>query len=97
MVYGLDDRGFESRQELGVFIFTIASRLALGSTQLPIQWVPGSLSLGVKRTGSGAILPLPQYAFLACAQLKHRDDKLRLTGEMANDVAHISKGRFYLC
>jgi hypothetical protein len=24
--YGLDDRGFESRQELGIFFFTTASR-----------------------------------------------------------------------
>jgi len=43
--YGLDDRG--SR-------FTTASRLVLGPTQLPIQGVPGALSLGVKQPGSEA-------------------------------------------
>jgi hypothetical protein len=34
------------RRELGIFLFTTASRTALGPTQLPIQWVPGALSLG---------------------------------------------------
>jgi hypothetical protein len=33
----LDDRGFDSRQGLGIFLFTTASRSALGSTQPPIQ------------------------------------------------------------
>jgi hypothetical protein len=46
--YGLDDRGFESRQGLGIFLFTTASRLALGPTQPPIQLVQGALSLGIK-------------------------------------------------
>jgi hypothetical protein len=31
------------------FLFTTSSRLALGSTQPSIQWVPGVLSPGVKR------------------------------------------------
>jgi hypothetical protein len=30
--YGLDDRGFESRQGLGIFLFTIVSRLDLWPT-----------------------------------------------------------------
>jgi hypothetical protein len=30
---------------------TTASRMALGPTQPPLQWVPGALSLGVKRPG----------------------------------------------
>jgi hypothetical protein len=47
--YGLDDRGFESREELGIFLFTTVSRPTQGPTQPPIQWVPGILSLGVKR------------------------------------------------
>jgi hypothetical protein len=41
--------GFESRQGLGVFLFTTASSTALGPTQPPIQCVPGALSLGVKQ------------------------------------------------
>jgi hypothetical protein len=36
------------------FIFTTASRMALGPTQPPIQWVHGVLSLGVKRPGREA-------------------------------------------
>jgi hypothetical protein len=52
--YGLDDRGFESRQGLGILLYTSASRLALGPTQPPIQWVSRSLSLGVKRPGREA-------------------------------------------
>jgi hypothetical protein len=41
--------GFDFRQRLGIFLFTTASRTALGPTQPPIQWVQGSLSLGVKQ------------------------------------------------
>jgi hypothetical protein len=50
--YGLDGvQGFDSRRELGISLFTTASKTALGPTQPPIQWVPGALSLGVKRPG----------------------------------------------
>jgi hypothetical protein len=45
----MDERGFDSRQELGIFLFTTASRPALESTQPLIQWVAGVISLGVKR------------------------------------------------
>jgi hypothetical protein len=34
--------------------FTTASKPALGPTELPIQWIPGALSLGVKRPGREA-------------------------------------------
>jgi hypothetical protein len=56
--------------------------------QPPIQWVPGALSLEVKRPGreadhspstsaevkkvSGAIPPLPQYAFMGWCSVKAR-------------------------
>jgi hypothetical protein len=76
--------GFDSRRGLGIFLFTTASRTALGPTQ-PIPWVPGSLSLGVKLPGReadhspqssakvkmrGAIFPLPKYAFMAWCSVK---------------------------
>jgi hypothetical protein len=35
--YGLDDRGLDSRQGLGIFVFTTASIQALGPTQTLIQ------------------------------------------------------------
>jgi hypothetical protein len=52
--YGLDDRGFDSRQELGIILFTTVSRPALGPTHPPIQWVSGALSLVLKRPGREA-------------------------------------------
>jgi hypothetical protein len=53
---GLDGRvlGFDSRRRLVIFLFTTASRPALGPTQPPIQWVAGALSLGLKRPGREA-------------------------------------------
>jgi hypothetical protein len=41
--------GFDSRRGLGIFFFTTVPRTALGLTQPPVQWVPGVISLGVKR------------------------------------------------
>jgi hypothetical protein len=40
--------GLDSRRGLGIFLFTTASRTALGPTQPPIQCVSGALSQGVK-------------------------------------------------
>jgi hypothetical protein len=91
--YELDDRGsrvrFPAGGGLGIFLFTTASRTALGPTQLPIQRVPGTLSLGVKRLGREAYqsapfsaevknawsyTSIPQYVFMACCLGNHRDN-----------------------
>jgi hypothetical protein len=76
--YGLDDRGSRVRFPAGAGNFSLHYRIqnvSLGPTQQPIQWVPGVLSLDVKRPGRevdhsppsgaeaknacGAIPPLP--------------------------------------
>jgi hypothetical protein len=44
---------FDFWQGLGMFL-TTASRMVLGPTQSPIQWVPGALSLGVMWLGHEA-------------------------------------------
>jgi hypothetical protein len=77
--YGLDDRGFESRQGLGIFLSSTATLLPLEPTQPPIQCVPGTLSLGIKRLGRGAIPPLTQYAFMAWCSAKSTGTTLHLT------------------
>jgi hypothetical protein len=53
-IAGLRLDGFEFRHGLEIFLFTTASRPALEPTQPPIHWVPGTLSLGVKRPGREA-------------------------------------------
>jgi hypothetical protein len=77
--------GFESRQGLGIFFFTTASRPDLGPTQLPIQWVPRALSRELKKLGREAdhsppsnaefknewsYTPLPQYSFMVWCSVK---------------------------
>jgi hypothetical protein len=49
--YGLDDphSGIRFPAGAGIFLFITASGTAVVSTQPPIQWIPGALSLGVKR------------------------------------------------
>jgi hypothetical protein len=82
--------GFDSRRGLGIFLQTTPSRTALGPTQPPIQWVPGALSLGVKRPRREADHSPPSSAEVKewvelyihspstpswrCAELKHRDN-----------------------
>jgi hypothetical protein len=46
---------FDPRQGQRIFPVASVSRPALGPTQPPVQWVPGVLSLGVKR-GRGVTL-----------------------------------------
>jgi hypothetical protein len=40
--------GFDPRQGQRIFPLASVSRLALGPTQPPVQWVPGVLSPGVE-------------------------------------------------
>jgi hypothetical protein len=44
------------------FVFSASSRSAVGPTQPPIKWVPGALSLGVKRPGREADHSAPTSA-----------------------------------
>jgi hypothetical protein len=72
--YGLDDRGFECRQGLRIFLFAALSIPAVGHPPPPNQWVPVALSLGceadysppssaeVKNAWSYA--STPQYTFM---------------------------------
>jgi hypothetical protein len=72
--------GFDSQLGLGIFLFTTASRTALEPTQPPIQWVPGALSLGVKRPGREADHSLPSSAEVKeCVEL-YLHSPIRLHG-----------------
>jgi hypothetical protein len=48
--YGLDGQGSNPGKGK-IFLFPTTSRLALGPTQSPIQWVMGTISPGIKRPG----------------------------------------------
>jgi hypothetical protein len=56
-----------SAKGLGIFLFTTASRTAVGPTQPSIQQVTGALSLGVKRP-----VQCPNMPSWRAYQLKHR-------------------------
>jgi hypothetical protein len=90
-IIGVDDRGCRVRflAGLGIFLFTTASRTALGPTQPPIQSVPWVFSVRVKRPGREAdhsppssaevknawsYTSTPQYVFVAWCLVKHRDN-----------------------
>jgi hypothetical protein len=76
---------------------TTVSRTALVPTRPPIQWVQGSLSLGLKRPGREAdhsppsspevknawrYTSIPEYVFMARCLVKHRDNfTLSLQGQ----------------
>jgi hypothetical protein len=84
--YRLCDRGSipDTSYEGNFFLFSTASRLALGPTQPPIQWVLGAPSPEGGREAdqspspklriSGAIPPLPPSVFMAWCLVKQRDN-----------------------
>jgi hypothetical protein len=95
-IAGLQTGGSEVRVPAGAgnFLFTTASRPALGLTQPPIQWVPRALSLGVERPGResghshpsnaevkeyGNYTSTPHYAFMAWCWLKSTEISLTFT------------------
>jgi len=47
----MDERRFESRQGVQIYLFTTVSRRALVPTEPRIQSVPGAFSMGAKRPG----------------------------------------------
>jgi hypothetical protein len=102
---------FDSQQGLGIFLFTTASRTPLGPTKPPIQWIPGALSLGVKRPGREAdhspsysaevkeyleLYLTPQYAFVAlCSVIKSRETTLPFTFTFIHFVYLVVKCRVF--
>jgi hypothetical protein len=72
--------GFDFRRGLRIFLFTTASRTALGPTQPPIQGVIGAISLGVKRPRSKnewnyiSTLSVSLHGVVLSVKRKHRDN-----------------------
>jgi hypothetical protein len=71
---------FDSRRRLGIFLFTTASRTALGPTQPPLHWVLGALSLGIKGPGREADHSSPSSAEVNNAWSYTSTPPLRLHG-----------------
>jgi hypothetical protein len=77
-------QGFNSQQKQGIFLFTTASRLVLGPTQPPIQWVSEIKRLEVEAGHSPpssaevknawSYTSTSQYVFMAWCLIKHRDN-----------------------
>jgi hypothetical protein len=61
-----------------------ASRKVVGPTQPPTQWVPGALSLGVKRPGSEADHSPPSSAEVKNAWSYTSTPPIRLHGVVLN-------------
>ena len=111
--YRLDIIGFKSWEKQEIFLSYKSCRLVLGPTQFPIQWVPSifpwskvaahdvnhSLLLVPRLRMSGAILPLPPYAFMACtgttAPLFHLLIFMKMLNETYCNFTHMTA--IYCC
>jgi hypothetical protein len=78
--YGLDDRGFERGQGLGIFLLSTASRPALGPTLPPIQGVPAALSPMEKRPGREDDHSPPSNVEVKNSWSYNSNDPIRLHG-----------------
>jgi hypothetical protein len=76
--------GFDSRQRLGILLFTTMSRIALGLTQPPIQWLPVALSLGIKWPGRAADHSPPSSAEVKNAWSYTSTPPIRSNGVVLN-------------
>jgi hypothetical protein len=110
--YELDDWGSIPGRGVGIFLFTTASRTALGPTQPPIQWVQGALSSGVKQQAREADHSPPSSAEVRewvelhlhspnthswrGAQLKHRGNFTHAWERSERHKKFWSKGRIIL-
>jgi hypothetical protein len=59
--------GSHSRQEQEIFLLSTANIPAPGPTQPPVQWIPGSVSVWVKRPG----MKLAEHSPLSGAEVKN--------------------------
>jgi hypothetical protein len=93
--YGLDGQGsIPGRGK--ILLLSITSRLGLGSTQSPIQWVPGAVTLGVKRQEREVDHSLP-----SCVQVKNGGAipplPIRLYDVVLNELSTRDNFTFFNC
>jgi hypothetical protein len=62
MCLRLEEQKFDCWQGQEIFLFSITSRPALGSTYPPIPWVPRAVYLGIKQLGDEADHSSPSSA-----------------------------------
>jgi hypothetical protein len=80
-----------SKLGVGIYLFSTASRLALGPTHPPIQWALKNLSLGVKRPHREADRSPPSSAEVKNAWCYTTTPPIYLHGIVFNYINYISK------